>query len=158
MEENADATSQEEPTDSRPPEQVEPSGPSRESLKPILEALLFAVEEPVSAAKLAEAIEGAAAADIRAVLQELQRQYDEEGRGCALEEIAGGFQLLSRSDYAPYLEKLQKKQKIRDSKNSMSMSKTRSQEERKDMDATAQKAQITGVLEKMFLAQEKKME
>lgn len=110
MEENTGVESQQEPTDSRPPEQVGPSGPSRDSLKPILEALLFAVEEPISAARLAEAIEGAAAADIRAVLQELQRQYDEEGRGFALEEIAGGFQLLSRSDYAPYLEKLQKKQ------------------------------------------------
>jgi len=111
VQENPGSTSQQGPAGSVPAEQARPpSGPSGDSLKPILEALLFALEEPVSAAKLAEAIEGAGAADVRAALKDLQRQYDEEGRGFALEEIAGGFQLLSRPDYAPYLEKLQKKQ------------------------------------------------
>lgn len=83
---------------------------TKEQLKPVLEAMLFAVEEPITVGRLSDAIGGASTTDVRAALLELQTQYHEEGRGFVLEQIAGGFQLLSRGEYAPYLEKLQKRQ------------------------------------------------
>jgi len=95
-----------------PADGPEPTGPklSNEQLKRVLEAMLFAVEEPITVARLSDAIAGASASDVRGALLELQTQYHEEGRGFVLEQIAGGFQLLSRPEYAPYLEKLQKRQ------------------------------------------------
>ena len=118
MQEDNTTSTQAEPQDEAPSQQSNPEatsppsdpGPRPSNLKPILEALLFAVEEPVSAAKLSDAIDGASIADVRAALFELQTLYHEEGRGFVLEEIAGGFQLLSRPSYAPYIEKLNKRQ------------------------------------------------
>jgi len=109
MTEDTNSPSEQEQVGERLEERRE-HGAAEEGLKPILEALLFAVDAPLTAAKLADAIEGATTAGVRAALYELQTQYHEEGRGFVLEEIAGGFQLLSRPEYAPYLEKLQKKQ------------------------------------------------
>jgi len=86
-----------------------PAAGPRPNLKPILEALLFACDGPVSANKLAEAA-GSGLDDVRAALLELQTEYHEQGRGFTLEEIAGGYQLLSRPAYGQYVERLQKRE------------------------------------------------
>ena len=78
-------------------------------IKPVLEALLFAVDGPVTAARLAEAI-GSPQATVRQALAELQVSYNLEGRGFTLEEIAGGYQLFSRPKYAEWIERFQRKQ------------------------------------------------
>ena len=96
------------PIDEQTGRPVEPIPPAQ--LKPIVEALLFAAGEPISIGRLREAIDGAMTADIKAALLELQTQYHEEGRGFCLEEIAGGYQLLSSPRFAAYLEKFHSRQ------------------------------------------------
>jgi len=96
------------PIDEQTGRPVEPIPPER--LKPIVEALLFAAGEPISIGRLRDAIDGAMTADIKAALLELQTQYHEEGRGFCLEEIAGGYQLLSSPRFAAYLEKFHSRQ------------------------------------------------
>jgi len=96
------------PVDRQTRRRAEPIPPHQ--LKPIIEALLFAADEPISIGRLREAIDGAMTADIKAALLELQTQYHEEGRGFCLEEIAGGYQLLSSPRFAPYLEKFHSRQ------------------------------------------------
>ena len=67
----------------------------------IVEALLFASEEPVEASALAKALPSGA--DIGAVLAELQSQYD--GRGINLIKVAGKWQFRTANDLAFLMRK-----------------------------------------------------
>jgi segregation and condensation protein B len=84
-----------------------------DQLKPVLEALLFAAESPVPASLLADAAE----VDLEEVslgLLALVADYDAGGRGVRLTEIAGGWQFLTREEYAPFLGRfLRGKKKMR---------------------------------------------
>jgi len=81
--------------------------------KPLLEALLFAADQPLPASLLAEAAE----TDLQTVsetLLALASDYDAGGRGVRLTEIAGGWQFLTREEYAPQLGRmLRGKKKMR---------------------------------------------
>ena len=80
---------------------------SDKPLKMIVEACLFASEDPVSAERLAEAAgEGIGAAAIRDAVQELIADYEAQGRAFTVEEIAGGYQLFTRPEYNPHLKKI----------------------------------------------------
>jgi segregation and condensation protein B len=74
-------------------------------LKPLLEAVLFVAEEPLTADKLAE-ITGAAVREVRAGLDELQREYRASDRGLQVMSIARGYQLATKPEAAPAVEKL----------------------------------------------------
>ena len=84
-----------------------------DQLKPVLEALLFAAEAPVPASLLAEAAES----DLEQVtegLLALAADYDAGGRGVRLTQMAGGWQFLTREEYASYLGRfLRGKKKMR---------------------------------------------
>ena len=67
----------------------------------IVEALLFASEEPVEEQTLAKALPGGS--DIRGLLAELQSQY--ESRGVNLIKVAGRWQFRTASDLAFLLRK-----------------------------------------------------
>jgi segregation and condensation protein B len=89
-----------------------PESPNAEQLerlagiKRILEALLFSSDRPVGTRQLAEAAGAADGHEARSLLKEMQSEYDEQGRAFALEEVAGGFQLMSRPQFAPYISRL----------------------------------------------------
>jgi segregation and condensation protein B len=77
------------------------------SLKSILEAILFASDEPVGPDLLAGAAgEGVSADAVRDALRQLNEEYVASGRAFSIEEIAGGFQLLTRQEFNKYLKKL----------------------------------------------------
>lgn len=71
----------------------------------IIEALLFASDAPLTAADLACADESLDEDVVDAAVQALRVEYDRTGRAFQIVEIAGGYQLLTRPDYAPYLER-----------------------------------------------------
>lgn len=73
----------------------------------IVEALLFASEAPLSATELARADDGLDEDAVEAALQALRREYERAGRAFQLVELAGGYQLLTRPEYAPYLERFE---------------------------------------------------
>jgi segregation and condensation protein B len=75
-------------------------------LKAILESLLFAAGEPVSLARLGNALESVSRDTIRQALTEMTAAYLNDGRGIVLEEIAGGYQLRTPSAHAPYIRRL----------------------------------------------------
>ena len=76
-------------------------------LKRILEALLFAMAEPVSIPTLRKAFEDPpSGAEIEAALNELKQDYLLEGRAFEVVEVANGFQLRSRPEYALWIKKL----------------------------------------------------
>jgi len=76
-------------------------------LKTILEAILFASDEPVSDDRLADAAgEGVTVGAVREAIKELAAEYESTGRAFAIEEIAGGWQLYTRPEFNKYLKKL----------------------------------------------------
>ena len=82
---------------------------SEPTLKTIIEAILFASDEPVSDDRLADAAgEDVTVGAVRGAVGELQSDYAAAGRGFTIEEIAGGWQLLTRPEFNKYLRKLVK--------------------------------------------------
>jgi len=77
-----------------------------ERLKAILESLLFAAGEPVTLAQLASVLDSVPRDDIRRALTEMATAYAAGGRGLALEEVAGGYQLRTPKEHALYVRKL----------------------------------------------------
>jgi segregation and condensation protein B len=75
-------------------------------LKGIVEALLFASGEPLTVDRLVGVVEGVSRAELKDVLFALQADYGVEGRGLQLVEVAGGFQITTRADCAPWIKRL----------------------------------------------------
>lgn len=69
-----------------------------------LEAVLMVVDEPVSELSLASALE-LPVEDVREHLEALEADYAESRRGFTLRNVAGGWRMYSRADYAPVVEK-----------------------------------------------------
>jgi segregation and condensation protein B len=72
----------------------------------VLEALLFASDEPLSAERIQEVLELGDAAEARALVQALRDQYAQGGRALAIVEVAGGYRMVTRPELAPWLMKL----------------------------------------------------
>ncbi|WP_235918856.1 SMC-Scp complex subunit ScpB [Heliomicrobium undosum] len=75
------------------------------SMSRVIEALLFVSSDPLSIETIAEAT-GFAAEEVRELLAGLKAEYDGQERGWQLEEVAGGFRLSTRAEFAPYIERL----------------------------------------------------
>lgn len=73
--------------------------------KAIVECLLFASSEPL-APKTAAEIMGLDEKTTRNLLLELKDFYDSQGRGIQVVEMAGGFQMATRPEYAAYVKEL----------------------------------------------------
>jgi segregation and condensation protein B len=73
----------------------------------IIEALLFASDAPLSAEDLARGEEDLEPEGVGEAVAELRAQYDAQGRAFQIYEIAGGYQLLTRPEYSPHLERFE---------------------------------------------------
>lgn len=71
----------------------------------IVEATLFASQTPLTPDELSRADEGLTPAGVREALGELRRRYDEEEHAFQVYQLGDGFQILTRPEYAPYLER-----------------------------------------------------
>ena len=81
-----------------------------EELKPALEAVLFALGEPVAVRVLAELF-GVSVHDVRQAAEALRCEYNDGGRAFRLEDIAGGLQILTLPAYDPWLRRMRRKQR-----------------------------------------------
>lgn len=79
----------------------------------VLEALLLAAAEPVTAQRLAGVLGESSAREVREALAALNGEYAESARGFRIEEIAGGFQLRTLPELAPWLQKLRPQPPLR---------------------------------------------
>ena len=71
----------------------------------IVEAVLFASDAPLSADEIARADEALDEDQVEDALQLLKAEYDDAGRAFQIVELAEGYQVLTRPEYAPYLER-----------------------------------------------------
>jgi len=74
-------------------------------LKRIIEALIFASDSPLSAGKITRIVEGVSEKRVREVVRELNAEY--EAHAFEIVEVAGGFQLVTKADFYPWLKALQ---------------------------------------------------
>ena len=84
-----------------------PARPSEEQLALCrLEAILFLAREPLNSRKLSQYANLADGTQARTLVRRLNEQYDAAGRAFRVERIAGGYQLLTRRSFAPWLRRL----------------------------------------------------
>jgi len=72
-------------------------------LRPSLEAVLMVADQPLDAVALATAV-GHPVEEVVAELQLLAEEYDEQGRGFELRNVAGGWRYYTREEYAAVVE------------------------------------------------------
>ncbi len=72
-------------------------------LRPALEAVLMVADQPLDELALATAV-GYPAAEVVAALADLAREYDDQGRGFELRNVAGGWRFYTREELAPVVE------------------------------------------------------
>ncbi|MDY6791392.1 MAG: SMC-Scp complex subunit ScpB [Thermodesulfobacteriota bacterium] len=77
-----------------------------ENLKYIIESLLFVAQEPLSVDRLKRVLNTAGANDIKNALKELTDEYEARKGGFYLNEVAGGFQIRTRSEYTSWIKRL----------------------------------------------------
>lgn len=79
------------------------------SLKAAVEALLYVSDMPLSLKKIRETLgEDIPFEDIRTGLNALVAEFEADGRGVRIAELAGGYQFITRPEFAVYIRKLQK--------------------------------------------------
>ena len=77
-------------------------------LAPKVEAALMALDRPMSAAGLAEAIGKASARAVNAAVEQLNETYARSGRAFRIEQVAGGLQILTLPEYGAVVAALQR--------------------------------------------------
>ena len=77
-------------------------------LKAILESLLFVSAEPVPMERLMVALGTVSKGEVKQALRSLREDFDREGRGVQVVELAGGYQMVTRAEYAPWITRLAK--------------------------------------------------
>ena len=71
-----------------------------------LEAVLLLATTPLTTRKLAQLAHLADATEARTQIRELNQIYDELGRSLKIEQIAGGYRMMTRASVAPWLTRL----------------------------------------------------
>lgn len=77
-------------------------------IKAIIEALIFVSGEPITLNRIRDVIEGVDKKTLERLASELKDEFNKEYRGLQLVEIANGYQLTTRSEYANWIKKLNK--------------------------------------------------
>lgn len=90
---------------------TEESPPQRQKLKRAVEALLFASDSVLQSGKLAELSGAEDGHQARELVMELKEEYDGEGRAFCIEEVAGGYRMVTRPRYHRWLKELKRSEK-----------------------------------------------
>jgi len=80
-------------------------------LKRELEALLFATDSPLTAGRLKKVFPELSGAEIKTLVAELEGEYAAAGHAYTIVEFGGGWQIATRPEYAPLVERLLKTRK-----------------------------------------------
>jgi segregation and condensation protein B len=81
--------------------------------KRVLEALLFASSKPITAVEIRKVMKFLSVKDIEAMIAELKEEYVRDNRSFELLEVAGGFEIATKKDYAPWIFKIEMQKKAK---------------------------------------------
>lgn len=92
----------------------EPQAPPIENpaqAKSVIECLLFTTVEPISINRLTKMLSPLEAKEVRGLIVSLQNEYDQRAGGLQIVEVAGGFQMATRTTFSPWVLQLHKNRK-----------------------------------------------
>ena len=75
-----------------------------------VEALLLATHHPLTAGRLAELLGLDTTRPIRQAIGKLNQSYEETNRSFRIEQVAGGYQVLTLPEFGEYLKKLHQRE------------------------------------------------
>jgi segregation and condensation protein B len=78
------------------------------ALKGILEALLFVTADPIPVTRFLALLGAVTKHEVEQALASLRHDYEQEGRGLQLAEVAGGYRIVTKAEFAPWLKRLEK--------------------------------------------------
>ena len=87
---------------------ADPALSDMRALKGILEALLFVTAEPIPVTRFLALLGAVTKQDVDQALASLAHDYEQEGRGLQLVEVAGGYRIVTKAEFAPWLKRLEK--------------------------------------------------
>jgi len=76
------------------------------SLKPLIEALIFAADRPINIDRLMNIVECESRDEVKSAVAELMTEYNDGGRGLVITLVAGGYQMRTRPGFAAWVRKL----------------------------------------------------
>jgi segregation and condensation protein B len=76
----------------------------------MLEALLLSTHSPLTAGRLGELLDLPTTKPIRKAIKELNRQYEEGNRSFRIEQVAGGYQILTMPEFGEVLKRFHQKE------------------------------------------------
>ncbi|MFH1009813.1 MAG: SMC-Scp complex subunit ScpB [bacterium] len=79
---------------------------TEENLKGVAEALIFASTEPLAEDQFVAVVGDIGRDTLPRLVEELNREYADEGRAFEILHIAGGYQFFTRTDYAPPVQQM----------------------------------------------------
>jgi len=85
----------------------------RDQQRRIVEAIILSSPEPISAARIAEVLPRCNPSQVRTIVRDLNEEYVERHSAFEIWEVAGGFQMRSLPEFAPYLRQIQKTRPLR---------------------------------------------
>jgi segregation and condensation protein B len=87
-----------------------------DDIKNIIESLLFVADEPLNIDRFKNIIGQAETKEIRQALEELEADYEARQGGFYLNQVAGGYQIRTRSEYMEWIKRLLQPKPLRLSK------------------------------------------
>lgn len=81
-------------------------------MKREIEALLFAADAPLTLGRLKKLLPGSETTEIRAAITELEAEYGQAGNAFTVVEFGGGWQIATRPEFSPSVEKMLKSRRF----------------------------------------------
>ncbi|MEK6727261.1 MAG: SMC-Scp complex subunit ScpB [Candidatus Omnitrophota bacterium] len=78
----------------------------QDNITSAVEALLFASEKPLTIEQARGCLDNLDPVMLRRVIEDLQSEYEQSNKGMRIIEVAGGFQMITAPNFAPFLKKL----------------------------------------------------
>jgi len=76
------------------------------NFKSAVEALIFASDKPITLEQLKKVLGVTDNTIVNKIIDELKADYETQGRGIRVVDVAGGFQMNTNTAFAPFLKKL----------------------------------------------------
>ena len=77
-----------------------------DNITAVVEALLFAAEQPVSLEQLRSLVPGSDTAMLREAVSRLKQEYETGGRGVRVDEAAGGYRMTTAPELSGFVRRL----------------------------------------------------
>jgi len=83
-----------------------------DKIKRVIEAILISAEEAITIDRIQQVLGDVEPKRIREQIEVLKREYSQDNRSFRINEVAGGYQITTREEFAPYLKKLYKVERV----------------------------------------------